>query len=140
MVATRRVKGVAPVSACWEAAGVERRSATVASDYLCGWPLWLDGGGVAGDWFAEEQGLSPGLRRDLVTVQALFDERFDSGSGWRGVGDDSRYAAQMVDVFLRLGRELGDGWDLTLDLWPVTDEAILKPLRRRRILLPRRRH
>jgi hypothetical protein len=41
----------------------------------------------------------------------------------------------MVDALFRLRRELGDEWRVDLDLWPVTDEAILAPLRGRRLLL-----
>jgi len=114
-----------------------RRLVKVMSDYLCGWPLWVDGGGVVGDSFAHERGLSAELRRDLIGVQAFFEERFHWDSGWRDAGDDARYAHQLVDVFLRLGRELGDGWVVELDLWPVTDEAILRPLRRQGILSSR---
>ena len=103
------------------------------SDYLCGWPLWLDDGGV-GEEFAEDVGLTTELRRDLVAVQSFFDERFHWDTGWRGHGDDRRYADQMVDALFRLRRELGGEWRVDLDLWPVADEAILAPLRRRRLL------
>src|SRR3954454_11805429 len=102
-----------------------RRSVRVMSDYGCGWPVWLDDGGVVGDSFAVQHHLSPELCRDLLAVQEFFDERFHWDSDWRDAGDDSRYAAQMVDVCFRLGRELGAGWTVQLDLWPVTDEAIL---------------
>src|SRR5690242_18808889 len=106
------------------------------SDYSCGWPLWLDDGCVTDDWFAQEHHLSPGLRRDLVGVQAFFDQRFNWDLGWREAGDDARYAEQIVDVLFRLRRELGDAWTVELDLWPVTDEATLGRLRRQRILGP----
>jgi len=118
---------LAPRTVCCDAAGVGRRSVTLRSDYRCGWPLWLEGGGVVGDWFADEGDLSPQLRRDLVAVQEFFDERFHWDGGWRDPGDDARYADRMVDALLRLGRELGDEWVVTLDLWPVTDEAVLLP-------------
>jgi hypothetical protein len=116
-----------------------RRTVKVMSDYLCGWPLWL-AGGVVGDWFAEEVGLSPQLRRDLVAAQAFFDERFHWDGGWRDPADASRYADQMVDALFRLRRELGNEWVVELDLWSVTDEAILLPLRRQGILPPPPRH
>ena len=107
------------------------------SDYSCEWPLWLDDG-LAGEEFAEQVGLTSELRRDLVSAQAFFEERFHWDSGWRGAGDDRRYTDQMVDACFRLKRELGDAWSVELDLWPVTDEAILTPLRRGG-LLPRTR-
>jgi hypothetical protein len=113
-----------------------RQSVTVMSDYVCGWPLWLDGVGLVGDDFARERGLDPQLCRDLVAVQDFFDERFHWDKGWREPGDEPRYAELMVDAFFRLRRELGDAWLVGLDLWPVTDDAILLRLHRTGVLPP----
>ena len=131
---------LAPRTVCCDAAGVGRRSVTLRSDYRCGWPLWLEGGGVVGDWFADEGDLSPQLRRDLVAVQEFFDERFHWDSGWRAPGTMRGTPTGWSTPSCVWGRELGDEWIVTRDLWPVTDEAVLLPLRRQGVLpAPRRR-
>lgn len=91
------------------------RSVRLASDYACGFPLW-DGAGRLSTGDLE---LSPELEQDLVAWQELFDAHFHWGRGWDDSSHEQAYATAADGLADRMRWELGDGADVTVDLWPV---------------------
>ncbi|MGH3326752.1 MAG: hypothetical protein ACRDPT_02960 [Streptomycetales bacterium] len=96
------------------------------SDYGADWPLWE--GGMIGP---EDLDLSAGLAADLKAWQDLFEDYFHWESGWRTPEAKERYARDADTLLNRLREELGPGFDVQPDAWPVNSRSRLTRWRQR---------
>ncbi|MGZ4697282.1 MAG: hypothetical protein ACXVGT_07425 [Oryzihumus sp.] len=93
-----------------------REQLQLTTDYLAPSPLWIRGGCV-GD--PRRLGVSAALTERLLAWQADFDEHFHWDRGWDASESAEAWAARGPRLLEPLQAELGDRYEVTLDLWPM---------------------
>lgn len=91
------------------------RSVRLFSEYGAESPIWTTDGDIP----PEDIGLSARLSVDLRAWQNHFEKHFHHETGWDSHASRDWYADQVEPLRKALEKELGDGVQLTVSLWPL---------------------
>lgn len=95
-----------------EPEGTMPLSIRLSPDYSAPFPLWPSSD--ATDALVSEE-----LRTRLVGWQLEFDSNYHWTTGWMSEEAKARWARQAAELEADLRVALGDGTQLTVDLWPL---------------------
>ncbi|WP_258725136.1 hypothetical protein [Cellulomonas sp. NS3] len=87
------------------------------NEYTIEWPLWLPGGPA-------EEGALPvtgHLAGELKAWARAFNEHYDYQHGWDDPQRADAHAQEAVRLQRALQTDLGDDYEVVLELWEVSD-------------------
>jgi hypothetical protein len=90
-----------------------RTRVKLMNEYTVAWPIWMSGG-------LADRGsldLSDGLAARISEWARVFNDHFDPETGWDSSDLRARHATDAQALRRSLREELGDRYDVTLDLW-----------------------
>jgi hypothetical protein len=94
-----------------------RASVKLMNDYGVDWPLWgRDGLAYEGEWL-----ISPELSTRLKAWAANFNAHFHYERGWDGTAKCQEHRTEGISLHQLLSDELGQDFDVTVDLWETTE-------------------